>query len=136
MAGDAEARPEPLVAASVRAIVQSSFPTSLQRTRPYSSKMELDARGSRTRPSLAGLEPNLDRAPRAADGEADGRVRGTRAGAGGELVDRTDGLVVEGDDDVAARHVAGRRRRGHVGDQHAAAPGRLEERSHLGRQVL
>src|SRR5437016_4585796 len=28
---------------SVRAIVQSSLPTSLQRTRPYSSKMELDA---------------------------------------------------------------------------------------------
>src|SRR5438128_3388221 len=30
---------------SVRAIVQSSLPTSLQRTRPYSSKMELDASG-------------------------------------------------------------------------------------------
>src|SRR5437016_1586505 len=29
---------------SVRAIVQSSFPTSLQRTWSYSSKMELDAR--------------------------------------------------------------------------------------------
>src|SRR3989441_7344983 len=120
---------------SVRAIVQSSFPTSLQRTRPYSSKMELDAREGGPS-SIGRLEADLERAARAADGEADGLGRGVRAGAGGELAARADGLVVEGDDDVAARHVAGGRRRGHVRDQHAAPLGRLEEDGHLGRQVL
>src|SRR5438552_17207608 len=69
---------------SVRAIVQSSFPTSLQRTRPYSSKMELDAReGGGGPPSIRSLEANLERAARAADGEADGLGRRVRDGAGG-----------------------------------------------------
>src|SRR5438132_3744759 len=60
--------------------------------------------------SIRGLEADLERAARAADGEADGLGGRVRAGAGGELVDRADRLVVEGDDDVAARHVAGGRR--------------------------
>src|SRR5438093_13288105 len=40
---------------SVRAIVQSSFPTSLQRTPRYSSKMELDARAGDNRLDSPGL---------------------------------------------------------------------------------